>query len=76
VIAFYVRQPVAPVVIFELLSNRDLATYGGRSLLEAFSNPLRSQETACGKRWSIPTYSKSVPSTQWLCLKFPPPPLG
>ena len=40
-IAFYVRQPVAPVVIFELLRKRDLATYGGRSLLEAFSNPLR-----------------------------------
>ena len=49
VVAFYVRQPVAHVVIFELLSKRDLATCGGRSLLQAFSNPLRSQETGCGK---------------------------
>ena len=45
----YVRQPVAALVIFEVLSKPDFATYGGRSLLEAFSNSLKSQETPCGK---------------------------
>jgi hypothetical protein len=48
-IVFYVRQPVAPVVIFEVLSKPDLTTCGGRNLLEAFSNSLKSQETPCGK---------------------------
>jgi hypothetical protein len=49
VVVFYVRQPVAPVVICEVLSKPDLATCGGRSLLEAFSNSMKSQETPCGK---------------------------
>jgi len=48
-ILFYVRQPVAPVTILEMLYKLDLATSGGRSLLEVFSNPMRSQETGCGK---------------------------
>jgi len=48
-VLFYVRQPVAPAMILKMLNERDLATCGGTSLLEAFSNSMRSQETGCGK---------------------------
>ena len=46
---FYVRQLVAPVMIFEALGKRDLATFGGMSFFQAFPNSLRSQVTGRNK---------------------------
>jgi hypothetical protein len=48
-IVFYVRQPVAPVMILKMLNRRELATCGRSSLLKAFSNSMRLQGTGCGK---------------------------